>query len=138
MIDMPFLKRLRILLVLDLFIPLIIILLVMYYDPTVSPLVQQVAAAQAEFMNYGLALFELGILVAEFIALIYAFVALWVGHRSGKWAFLLYVTLGCFDTYLLNLVVLSGLTMVISNIGLLLAGITLAMVFSAQFKVLEK
>lgn len=108
-------------------------ILAKYYDPTVSPLIPQATKIQVTYMlssSLAATVYEL----LEIAALIYSFIALWIGHRSGKWAFIIYLLLGSTDYYFAKIVAVSWLTMCITNLYLLSSGIILAIAFSGSLK----
>ena len=125
------LKQLRIFLILNILAMIVTAILAKYYDPTASPLISQVTKIQiASVTNTGLSTsFSLIFGLVEFVSLIYSFVALWIGHRSGKWVFLGFLFLGCTDYYFVKIVALSWITMCIANFSMLLSGIILAIAF---------
>ncbi len=129
---MSSLKALRILIVLNILTIVADCILVGYYDPQVSPLVGQ-ADNISEMALYAMSTFELSLLIIAFISLIltviYSWIAIWIGHRSGKWAFLASIVLTEIATCFWKITTVTGLTMCVGDLSMMLTGAILAIAF---------
>ncbi len=127
------LKHLRIFLILNILALIIDTILVVYYDPTISPLLSQAAQIQKDVVisnGLGAAFFFLMYTLLEIFALTYSTIALWIGHQSGKWMFIIYLILGCTDYYFAKIIAISWLSACVVNLSMIFSGVILAIAFS--------
>lgn len=75
------------------------------------------------------ALFFLLYILIQFVLMIYAIIALWIGHPSGKWAWLIYLILGSTDYFFVKIVAGSWITFGVTNVYMILTGLILGIAF---------
>jgi hypothetical protein len=122
-------KKLRTLLILNFLTIIVSAILDLYYDPYISPLIDQVDQISVESMSNFKALIFLIISLLGIITLIYSSIVLWVKHRTGKWLFLLSIVLIELSTYYIKISASTGLTLCIGDLSMLLSGMILAIIF---------
>ena len=128
-IVMVSLKTIRILLILNFLALIVSVILGLYYDPSISPLIDQADEISVSAMSNISALLYMTLLIAAIVTLIYSSIAIWIEHRSGKWVFFCSIVLGEIGTYCMKIVATSGLTMCAADLYMLLSGMILAIVF---------
>lgn len=122
-------KKLRILLILNILAVIISAILSLYYDTNVSPLIDQADQISLESLSNLNASLFLIIISLAIITFIYSSIALWIEHRTGKWVFLISIILTEVGTYYTKISASTGLTMCIGDLSMLLSGMILAITF---------
>lgn len=128
------LKSLRILIILNLLTTIGCAVTGQYYDPTISPLIDQIDQIMFDSISNFNAIVLLIILFLYTIALIYSSIALWIAHRTGKWVFLASIILTVVCNFFIKIFAVSGLTVGLSDLSMLFSGMILAIIFSNSKK----
>jgi hypothetical protein len=122
-------KKLRTLLILNFLTIIVSAILGLYYDPYISPLIDQADQISVESMSNFKALLFLIVLSLAMITFVYSFIAIWREHRTGKYFFLLSLVLIELSTYSIKISASTGLIICIGDFSMLLSGMILAIIF---------
>lgn len=127
-------RTFRILLLINILM-IIALVIALYFDsvnPLLSPLINQAdkinSTSEIKLFTYFSLLDVMGIFCI--ILAIYSFTALWIGHYSGKWTFLLLIIFGEIPFVSIDSVnVMSATTILLNETSILLNGIILTIAF---------